>query len=973
MTEAESARIRDTGDSESKKSAGGSTVSSERRRWEQRPEGNPFRGGEGILRFRELYTGRRRTDRTAWSDYFLSWSFLKNWRKEAFTRLMWETVQEQQAAGPPCREFLTELYIAYGLVWERGEFRADQSALFDGIEYIVEIAKLGPAIHSFKKNDPAMRDGFRDYRELLMIAVGNEWEDDQLLAAGKIIDRYGLSNLSDRPISNTYQYDLYWRHPKSIRLLTHFFRYRDLPDPVYRLLWNHLRLDTAVNGREKLLYGELREIVLEHIPGLGAQPRVSYKTLLREFYQYGTGTSLSFNEGKTEEERRRLDQFFEREDMQHALLDDAFVEEQVLHYWITKGSGTYFLGKLQDYYQKHPDAPYAEQALRQIDQVLDQRKKLLEILEDEQSGYTWGVFDLTRRAYVRYYLNTAFHLAQGIQNQVLLRSYLAENMPYSQKWSQALADPGQSGLSPMHPLEIRFGEDVLTVAFYPKHLEYRWNGSRKVPRFPGEELAAMEDDTRFWMLAPIAAAHSDMRLPIYQELMKRLARLPVHEEDIPVIADGITGHICRLDRADFPVCTLYAEKDDQLYGCEICKNDTMVLYEEEMFLRSVLPGGTYTVHSLDTAVRMGTRLLDELTREYDTELYIPLLPDKLLIKIPCHPEKVLADGDVTEDVIQSLLTEYFNGRISRMELAYGGHSLLFLRQEKEQKAVYGCFWFDHRKKDWYGLVSLPEVYATVDSNDVVYVPFGLGKLPNYLVHESPALSILPKIPEVFEQTACRDPKPQMMMWAPQIYRFEMRQRYNLARRLYGGYPPEQSCCQIQDRFYLPHLPVRMSYAEPDRTASEPIEVHKDKAGVQYQLSRYMWGQLTRLSLTWQYMRKDAKDNYGGAVLAERHLIIVQEGGQHQMLYLDDDHSHVSYLVADVREYLDADEKRCRKEWFRGRKVPGYLVHKDLRRIRDHLDLLLSEILDPVAIVDQFGEYAYDAKADYAGLKEAFGC
>ena len=78
-------------------------------------EGNPFRNGEGIEKFKELYTGKRRTDRTAWADYFLSGVFLKGYREEAFTKLLWEVVESCQADYPPSKEFLTELYIAYGL------------------------------------------------------------------------------------------------------------------------------------------------------------------------------------------------------------------------------------------------------------------------------------------------------------------------------------------------------------------------------------------------------------------------------------------------------------------------------------------------------------------------------------------------------------------------------------------------------------------------------------------------------------------------------------------------------------------------------------------------------------------------------------------------------------------------------------------------------------------------------------------
>lgn len=216
----------DMGEADSKGAVGCKMSASKCGQWENRPEGNPFRGGDGIRKFLELYTGKRRTDRTAWSDYFLSGLFLKNWREEAFAKLMWETVRDHAQEFLPGKEFLTELHIAYGLTRKGDEFQADQNALFPGIEYIAEIARLGPPVRQLKKNDPALQAGFRDYRELLMLSAGGEWDDDQTLRAGKILDYYTLSNISDTPVANALQYEIFQRHPRSIRLLTYFLSIR---------------------------------------------------------------------------------------------------------------------------------------------------------------------------------------------------------------------------------------------------------------------------------------------------------------------------------------------------------------------------------------------------------------------------------------------------------------------------------------------------------------------------------------------------------------------------------------------------------------------------------------------------------------------------------------------------------------------------------------------------------------------------
>ena len=140
-------------------------------------EENPFREKEGIKRFQELYTGKRRRERVAWTDYFLSEAFLEGYREKGFAELMLEVVRENQSANPPSQEFLTELYIAYGFqgynMGDGIQLEVEQNAVFDGIEIIKEIAMMGRGITRFKGNDPAMIAGFRDYRELLVLALGS--------------------------------------------------------------------------------------------------------------------------------------------------------------------------------------------------------------------------------------------------------------------------------------------------------------------------------------------------------------------------------------------------------------------------------------------------------------------------------------------------------------------------------------------------------------------------------------------------------------------------------------------------------------------------------------------------------------------------------------------------------------------------------------------------------------------------------
>lgn len=880
-------------------------------------EENPFRHRAGIRKFRELYTGKRRRDRAAWADYFVSDEFLEGYREEKFAVLLLETVREYQADCPPGKEFLTELCIAYGLQVSKNadglQVQMQNNASFYGLDQLCAILQTGGQAVRFKENDTAMLAGFQDYRELLQLAF-SDWDDDALLRMGKIIDCYTLSNLSDRPMQ-TGRYEQSWRHPKSVKLITYFFVSQQLPERVYQVPWNHLRLENATLGKEKLFYGRLRETVLAHAPKLGEKPRASYRELLREFYAYDTSSGYYSNAGKTPEEQREMDAFFQRKDVQDALNDAAFVEGQVLHYWITRGSGAYLLKKLQEYYAGHREAPFAERILQQIGQVMEYRKVDAEYQEDEQAEVIKGGFDLRRRAYARYYFNTAFHLAKGIRHSILLTQYLDEKLPYSPGWSARLSDPGESGISSVHPIQIDFGEHVLQIFFCPKYIAYRWDGSTRVPVFPGERLADIGDETIFWLLVPIASAPYDSHPQIYAELMRRLAALPVGREDIPVIADCITGRICRMEEHPAQVCS----------------------FQEEP--------------------------LREPANDRPEKTEMELLPVSVLIKNLWNVPGELNEDAITEERVREVLNRYFDGELNRVELAWGGRSLLFLKDGEK----YACFFFDHQKQDWYAVVAMPEVYQTVESDDVIYEPFGFGMLPNYLIHPNTA-RIAGYLDEILAQTACRQPCPGgMRLWSPQIYRFEMRQRYRLAKVQFGGYPAEQAQNQILDRFYIPELPVSLCFTDLQGNASGKKAVLKNKAALQQVLNDYMAGRLQKLVLIWQYETGTA---YEGTLCQKRSILLVQDQGNHRMTYLDEGKKGMDCLVSDVQEYMNAEGKRYRKAEFEGKTVPGYLVHTDLRRIRDFLDFLIPQMGSAKVSLGGFGEFSYESKEAYECVRKA---
>lgn len=94
-----------------------------------------------------------------------------------------------------------------------------------------------------------------------------------------------------------------------------------------------------------------------------------------------------------------------------------------------------------------------------------------------------------------------------------------------------------------------------------------------------------------------------------------------------------------------------------------------------------------------------------------------------------------------------------------------------------------------------------------------------------------------------------------------------------------------------------------------------------------------------------------------AAHGSRRLLLLQDQGTHMMVYDDGTAAGMQWLVADVKGYIDG--KKYKKVAFLGAKVPNYLVHKDLIRIRDSLDLLLSQMGQRQVNLGGFGEFSFE--------------
>lgn len=79
-----------------------------------------------------------------------------------------------------------------------------------------------------------------------------------------------------------------------------------------------------------------------------------------------------------------------------------------------------------------------------------------------------------------------------------------------------------------------------------------------------------------------------------------------------------------------------------------------------------------------------------------------------------------------------------------------------------------------------------------------------------------------------------------------------------------------------------------------------------------------------------------------------HLVLQQEAGRYMMACLCGDRQNPQYYIADRQTCID-------------QKGKNYLVHEDACSIRNCLDLILDDMADVPAILNQFGAFAKEGR------------
>ena len=742
---------------------------------------NPFEGGEAITKFLELYTGKQRKNPALWMNYITSDPFLDAAWDPRFTSLLLRKVRELLPDLTPNKECMTWLNVAY-------QFSGGQGQTFDGLQDILQIAALGPVPKQPRGNEFAILQSFLDYRHLNALAGAGRWDQQAIEAFRQVMNRYSPAYIRER-CEQRVAPDCE-RHPAGLRVFIHFLQRADLPETVYREAWQRLDLKSALMGRAKVLYGPIRELALQRVPEIGEETPVNFFRLNRNLDAYLK--HIKVNPETEPEESRTL---FESPEMRRALPVPRFLEEQLLTYspWRREGMGEGLVRRLLDYYRAHPDIPRAWEVVSGLEKDLRlceaKRWSREDDLADPEGISDPAQLTLSYRPFFRWWLNTAFYTARDPDTGTTLLEYLKKYLPYQENWSRRFAERSDGT-----PQTISSAGGRVEIDCYPLHLEYRVDRKPVYRPYLTWEETAKENDDCFFLLLPITMAPCRLMSYAAQEIRNRLDGFPIPQEDLDFVARCLTGYVyCQSAKPDtegtiqteeqLPF-TMSMEGGGKLYTAERLGWNPITIYRQTFFGRRMLE--RLETEPSESGLEAAKRRLTELTaptyfdlsrlRELPWHVYYttpsgvewslirpelqqePLYDAWTLLKqfgvkkVPPDLEEAATrvqqaireaapeesepqESPVTGEAISALLYNFSQGEVDRIEMEWSQGRLVLRRDEDK----YACLYFENsfgRGERWYALLADSEMYQTVDCNDIVYLPFGMGKLAEYSVFHS---------------------------------------------------------------------------------------------------------------------------------------------------------------------------------------------------------------------------------------------
>ena len=935
---------------------------------------NPYADHEAIRKFEELYTGKQRKNAKLWMDYFTSYAFLDVAWEPRFTELLSEKVTEVEQALPPGREFLMWLSVVYlfsvkeETVFNRVEHsgrsvRLSPEADFDGLEHILRIAAKGAPPKALRGNEFAISQSFQDYRHLARLAGSGRWNAQAVAEYRDIVGRYVPAYIHEH-CEQRVAPELE-RHLAGLRVFAHFFEGHELPEELYRFLWEKLGLKMAIMGRSKAMYGRLREIVAERTPGIDGEAVENFLALNQALDVY-----LAKIKEHPEREEEESAAFYSREDLQKALHSGRFVEKELLTYskWRRDQIGEGLLRRILGFYQEHPEVAGAEKVTEGMKNDLQKRAIARQNREDAQAEVPEYYVRLTLayRPFFRHWLNTGFYGAHDPESGALLSDYLKQCLPYQEEWSRRFLRKADGAIQP-RTVAVCMGE--MEVELHLRHMELRINGRPVHRPCLLWERVVIESGEWFLLLLPFTVAPRSWFAEVERTILRHLKVTAAPEEDRGFIAGCLAGRVCCLPEDEYtkePIppekalpMEFFAEDGDRLFGCSWYETERrLVLFEQTASGRRIhkergLDPGT------EDAAAAARQLLDEMVSPDHVDLstlrelpwHIYFAPDdgleQELTQFDLKPDpeggeqpQEPAEDEVTKEALSALLGRFARGGLRRLELSWYGIKLVFAKEA----AGYACLYFSgdyvfNGKDIWYSMVSKPEVYRTVEADEVEYVPFGMGKLPSYSLFDSPA-AILRDLDRILAQAGREridSEGPSEWLWACHPSLQNAHHKLLMAQQKLGGVPPNR----LEAKFVMNRYPVEIESVGLDgkRILTEIRSGSYGQAADT--LALFMRGRLAKLRLSWEF--KSAK---GDAF--RRHMVLLQDGGRFMMLWLRDDRERAEYYTTEAREQGTAI--------FQSRTVPAQAVHRELLRIRNCVDLILDDMGNTGPVTERPGEF-----------------
>ena len=940
---------------------------------------NPYEGGEAITKFLELYTGKQRKNPAMWMNYITSDAFLDAAWDPQFTSLLLRKVREVQAEFPPNQEFMTWLNVAY-------PFSGGEAHSFDGISDILQIAALGPVPKTPKGNVFAVLQSFLDYRHLNRLADAGRWDQEAIEAFREVVGRYSQAYIRER-CEQRVTPDCE-RHPAGVRVFLHFFQREDLPEVLFREAWQRLELKTAVMGRAKVLYGPLRELAIQRVPGIaGEAPPVNFLQLTRNLDAY---LKRIYANPESEPEESRA--FFESAEMQRALPEPRFLEKQLLvnSPWRREGMGEGLIRRMLEYYRAHPDIPWARKVISGLEGDLltcEVKRWNREDDEADLEGIPYYVrLTLAHRPLFRWWLNTAFYTARDPETGTPLSEYLEKYLPYQEAWSRRFAEREDKA-----PRTIAAAMGTVEIDCYPMHLEYRVNGEPMYRPCLTWEQTVEEGGDWFAFLLPITAAPREDYIKVSRAISRRIGCSFLPRDVWAGIVRCLAGYVCCLPQDEEMGEAVLPEKELPM---ELSMEGGGKLYtavwseegEPGTIYRQTFSGRRFQErlepNPNETRLEAARRRLKELTdprffdlsrlRKLPWHLYFTpnggmeeeLLNEEIIKPDPEEGETVPETAEnqaeessippeklISPETISDVLYRFSQDELERVEMGWS-EGILVLRRDGDN---YACLYFENsfgRGDHWYALLADVDMYRTVDGSCIKYIPFGMGKLAEYSIFHS-VRDLLQNIDLVLGQMGWGQLESggrSGWLWSCAVNLQDSKHKLLMAQQKLGGVPPVRGRNYYRRRFVFSRFASELESVDTDGVPSVRTLRSGTYGFAGAELDQFMADKLEKVRISWTFQTRD-----GGTEL--RHLVLLQEQGKYMMFWLQD---------GDQRAWAyGSDEPR----WFMGRALPGCLVHEDVKRLRNGIDLLLDDIDNTEPVLTQPGQFA-EVRMPYEELRTA---